>query len=73
MLRRVPLVTTDTAFIRIMLRLLVTANVVPGSPILITLMMEAYVPPKRRFLQEPRGVSSKKTTFLKGNVRDFKE
>jgi hypothetical protein len=26
--------------------------------------MEALVPPKRRFLQEPRGVTSKKTAFF---------
>jgi hypothetical protein len=29
------------------LRLLVTASVVPSSPILVTLIMELYVPPKR--------------------------
>jgi hypothetical protein len=28
-------------FLRIMRQLLVTANIVPGSPILVTLMMEA--------------------------------
>jgi hypothetical protein len=41
-----------------------TANVVYISPILVTLMMEALVPPKRRFLQEPHGVTSQKTSFL---------
>jgi hypothetical protein len=40
------------------------ANVVSGSPILITVMMERYVPPKRQFLQEPRDVTSQKTTFF---------
>jgi hypothetical protein len=43
-------------------RLLVTANVVPSSPILVTLMME--VPPKSRFLQEQHGVISLKTAFF---------
>jgi hypothetical protein len=32
-------------------------NVVPSSPIIVILMMEQYVPPKRRHLQEPRGVN----------------
>jgi hypothetical protein len=44
-------------------RLLVTASVVPNSPILVTLMMEALSSSKRRFLQEPHGVTSQKTTF----------
>jgi hypothetical protein len=43
---------------------LVTANVVPSSPILLTLVMEAVFPPKRRFLQEPYGVTSQKTPFF---------
>jgi hypothetical protein len=33
-------------------QLLVTANVVLNSPILVTLMMRRYVLPKRRFLQD---------------------
>jgi hypothetical protein len=47
MLRRVALVRTDVSeecsiiFLRSMHRLLVTANVVPNSPILVTLMKEA--------------------------------
>jgi hypothetical protein len=41
MLRRVALVTTDVPEEGSMRRLLVTANVVPSSPILVTLMMEA--------------------------------
>jgi hypothetical protein len=41
-----------------------TANVVPSSPILVTLMIERYIPPKRRFLQEPHGVTSQKTAFF---------
>jgi hypothetical protein len=45
------------------LRLVDTANVVPSSQILVTLMMK-YVPPKRRFLQEPHGVTSLKMVFF---------
>jgi hypothetical protein len=60
MLRRVALVRTDVSeersasimrmhshivFLRIVCRLLVTANVLPSSLILVT-----YIPPKRRFL-----------------------
>jgi hypothetical protein len=45
-------------------RLLVTANVVPSSPILVSMMMERYVPQKHRFLQEPHGITSQKTPFL---------
>jgi hypothetical protein len=44
MLRRVAVVRTDVSeelFLRSVRRLLVTANVVPSSPILVTLMMEA--------------------------------
>jgi hypothetical protein len=51
-------------FLRGVLRLLVTANVVPNSPILVTLMMDAIVSPKSRFLHEPHGVTSQKTTFF---------
>jgi hypothetical protein len=47
-----------------LLRLLLTANVVSSSPILVTLMMEAIRSPKRRFLQEPDGVTSQKTAFF---------
>jgi hypothetical protein len=74
MLRRVALVRTDVSeersasFIRVtrkgelrttlavtgVRRLLVTATVVPIS----------QIPPKRRFLQEPHGVTSKKTQFF---------
>jgi hypothetical protein len=41
MLRGVAHVRTDIVFLRSVRRLLVTANVVPNSPILVTLMMEA--------------------------------
>jgi hypothetical protein len=45
--------------LRGVLQLLVIANVVPSSLILFTLIWRRYVPPKRRFLQEPRGITSK--------------
>jgi hypothetical protein len=41
MLRRVVLVRTDIVFLRRVFQLLVTANVVPSSLILVSLMMEA--------------------------------
>jgi hypothetical protein len=43
------------------LRLLVTANAAPSLPILVTLI----IPQKRRFLQEPLGVTSQKTAFFR--------
>jgi hypothetical protein len=69
MLRRVVLVRTDvsddlsSSFIRAT-RIgepLVRANVVPGSPILVTLMKEALSSSEMSFLQEPHGVISQKT------------
>jgi hypothetical protein len=45
--------------------LLVTVNVVPISPIFVTLMMGGhYVPLKRPFLQESHGITSRKTAFF---------
>jgi hypothetical protein len=44
--------------------LLVTANVIPSSPILVTLKTEALRSSERRFLQEPHGVTSQKTAFF---------
>jgi hypothetical protein len=41
-----------------------SASVVPSSPILVTLMKEALSSPKRRFLQEPHGVTSQKSLFF---------
>jgi hypothetical protein len=41
MLRRVALVRTDRRTLRSVRRLLVTASVVPSSPIIVTLMKEA--------------------------------
>jgi hypothetical protein len=44
-------------------KLLVTANVVPSSLILVTLMMQAILYPSHRFLQESNRVISQKTAF----------
>jgi hypothetical protein len=46
------------------LRLLVTANVVPSSPILVTLMLEVIRSSENKFLQESHGVTSWKTAFF---------
>jgi hypothetical protein len=67
MLRRVAVVRTDVSeeFSASIIRvrwLLVTANAVPISPIVATLLMTGIVPPKRWFLQEPHGVTTQKTT-----------
>jgi hypothetical protein len=56
MLRRVALVRTDILFLPSFLRLLVTANVLPISPILFTLMMQA--------IQQAQGVASKNMAFF---------
>jgi hypothetical protein len=53
-------VTSKLEFLHSVRQLLVTASVVPSSPILVTLMKEAQSPPKRRFLQEPHGVTSRR-------------
>jgi hypothetical protein len=45
--------------------LLVTAGIVPSSPILVTLVKETLSSsPKRQFLQEPHGVTFQKTPFF---------
>jgi hypothetical protein len=79
LLRRVSLVRTDVSeepgasfirvkyqlvFLRSVHRLLVAAYVVPRSPILSPWWRRRQVPPKRRFLQEPHGVTTQKTPFL---------
>jgi hypothetical protein len=51
-------------FLCSVLQLLVTANVVPSSLLLSTLMMQNIRSPKRRFLQEPHVVTSQKTAFF---------
>jgi hypothetical protein len=50
------------------LQLLLTANVVPRSLIVITLMTEVLLSSKRQFVQEQHSVTSQKTTFYKTNV-----
>jgi hypothetical protein len=45
--------------LRSVLRLVVATNIVPSSPIPVTLMMERYVPPIHRFLQKQHGVIPK--------------
>jgi hypothetical protein len=50
------------------LQLLVPANVVPSSPILVTLMTEVLITSKRRFLQEPHGVTSQNMPFFKYKI-----
>jgi hypothetical protein len=50
MSRRVALVRTDLVFLRSMRRLLVTANVVPSSVILVILMIEALSSSEKSFL-----------------------
>jgi hypothetical protein len=46
--------------------LAVTVNVVPSSPILITLVVEAIRSSESLFLQEPHGVTTQKTPFFTG-------
>jgi hypothetical protein len=53
-----------TLAVTIVRRLLVTASVVPSSHILVTVMKEALSSSESRYLQEPRGVTSQKTTFF---------
>jgi hypothetical protein len=72
MLRREALVRTDVSDELSVRRLLVTANLVPGSPILVTLMMEAPRSSETsgltrgtpRFLQEPHDVTSSEDAIL---------
>jgi hypothetical protein len=70
MLRLVALVITDVleelvVCLRSVHRLLVTVNVVPPSPILVVLMMEAPNSSETSFLKQLHGVTSQKTAFLK--------
>jgi hypothetical protein len=51
-------------FLHSVRRLLVTANVVHSSPIIVTLMKEALRSSEHRLLQEPHGVTSQKTSFF---------
>jgi hypothetical protein len=58
----------NLVFLRCVRPLLVKANVVPSSPILVTRMMEVLRSPKRRFSQEPYGVTSQKTAFFTEDI-----
>jgi hypothetical protein len=51
-------------FLRSVHRLLVTANVVPSSLILVTLMMEALHSSEMSVLQEPHGATSQEMAFI---------
>jgi hypothetical protein len=64
---RVALIRTDVSEESSVHLLLVIANVVPSSPILVTLMMEVLGSSETSVLtrlQEPHGVTSQKTTFF---------
>jgi hypothetical protein len=54
----------ETVFLRSVLQSLVTANVLPSSLIFSLWWWRRYVPPWRRFSQEPHGVTSQKSAFL---------
>jgi hypothetical protein len=64
MLRGVALVRTDVSEERNVSRLLVTTNVVPSSPILVTLMMEALSLASRRKDHTPANPRSSATWNL---------
>jgi hypothetical protein len=53
-----------TVFFRSVHRLLVTANVVPSSPILVTLMMEAISSSETSVLSRTTRCNIQKTTFF---------
>jgi hypothetical protein len=53
-----------SVFLPSVLRLQVTANVVHGTPILVTPMMQTIRSPKRRFLLGPLGVTSQRDGIL---------
>jgi hypothetical protein len=55
---------SHTMLLRSVRRLIVTANVVTSSPILVTPMKEALSSSKGRFLQDPHGIPSQKTAFF---------
>jgi hypothetical protein len=70
MLRRVALIRADVSeeisasFITVTIMGELGTTLALTSPIFVTLMKERYVPPKRRFLQQPHGVTSQKTPFF---------
>jgi hypothetical protein len=54
----------DLVFLRSVRRLVVTASVVPSSPILVILMKEALSSSETLVLKEPHDVTSQKTPFF---------
>jgi hypothetical protein len=60
---RIASIIRVTVFLHSVPQLLVSANVL-SSPILVTLMMEGYVPPKHWFSQKPHRVTPQKTAFF---------
>jgi hypothetical protein len=52
-------------FLRSVRRLLVTATVVPSSPILVTLLKQALSSSETSIFKEPHGVTSQKMPFFK--------
>jgi hypothetical protein len=61
MLRRMALVGTDVSEERS-----ATSNVVPSSPILVTLMKQVLSSSETSVLTEPHGLTSQKTPFFIG-------
>jgi hypothetical protein len=51
-------------FLHSELQLVVTANAVPSSLILVSLMMVAILSSEKRLLQEPHDVTPQRTAFL---------
>jgi hypothetical protein len=64
MFHRGALARTDVVFLRGFLRLLVTANDIPSSAILVALMMEAIRCSETSVLQQSQDVTSQKTEFF---------
>jgi hypothetical protein len=59
-----PISLPCSLFSHSVLRMIVIANIVPSSPIIVTVMMMAMcIPTKRLFLQESRGAISQKAAF----------
>jgi hypothetical protein len=63
-------VTSNFVLLHSVRWLLVTANVVPCSLILVTLMMEAPSSSKHRFLQESHDLTSQKISILHSRRRE---
>jgi hypothetical protein len=75
MLRHTALVRTDVSeerlvFLRCVLQLLVTANIVPSWLILSTLIIEAMFFPKHRSLQQLHSATSQKTVLFDYEIID---